>query len=250
MSASAKKRKGRATGAPESSGHVAAAAGKTPAAAERVRPRLFLIAGPEAGEGEAAEKALAEALAGGDVAAVLLLPGDADEAQFQRRAEGLVPVAQAAGAAAILAGDTRAVGRTRADGIHADVDSEDFAALLESLHPDRIVGAGGIRERHHAMQAAEQGADYVFFGLLDLVPEDEAHPKTIALAGWWADVFEVPCVALAGAAIASVTGVALTGADFVAVRQAVWSHPDGPRAAVAEANRLIDEAFASADGLR
>ncbi|WP_334176926.1 thiamine phosphate synthase [Pseudoxanthobacter sp.] len=248
MSASDRKRKGRATGAPDSSGHASAAAGKTPAAAESVRSRLFLIAGPEAGGADS--NGLEEALAGGDVAAVLILPGDEDEAQFQHRAEALVRVAQAAGAAAVIAGDSRTAGRARADGIHVAVGDEDFATVLESFHPDRIVGAGGIRERHDAMQAAEQGADYVFFGRLDLVPEDEAHPKTLALAEWWAAVFEVPCVALAGAALASVTEIALTGADFVAVRQAVWSYPGGPRAAVAEANRLIDEAFASADGLR
>lgn len=255
MSKSSQKKKGRAAGAPKS-----AADGRS-REPERVRSRLFLVTDPAA-EPEAAAAALAEALAGGDVAAVLISATGSDEAAYQRLAERLAPLAQGAGAAAIVVEDSRAAGRAKADGVHMqfsgrreggeeaheDLAARDIRAAIERFHPDQIVGVGNIRDRHDAMSAAEDGCDYVFFGLLDLAPGEDVHPKTLAFAEWWAEVFEIPCVALAGTSLASVADVAETGADFIAVREAVWSHPEGPRAAVAEANRLIDAVFASADG--
>ena len=62
----------------------------------------------------------------------------------------------------------------------------------------------------------------------------------IALGTWWAELFEVPAIALAGSDLASVDILAETGVEFVALRAAAWDHPDGPRAAVAEANTRLD----------
>ena len=37
---------------------------------------------------------------------------------------------------------------------------------------------------------------------------------------------------------------ARTGADFVGVRAAIWDHPAGPAAAIAEANAILDRVAA------
>ena len=76
--------------------------------------------------------------------------------------------------------------------------------------------------------------------VLDLEEGDDAHRKTIDLGAWWAELFEPPCVLLSGRSMASVEACARTGADFVAVRAAVWEHPDGPATAIAEANAILD----------
>ena len=232
-----------------------------------LRPRLVLVTPRPAPRPDFAAT-LAAALSGGDVAAVVIDLFGLDESTGQRLAEALTPVAQQAGAAAIVAGDTRIAGRAKADGVHLDVaamltadghdrgepgdpdeDEEDdgpdpagaaIAAVVERLQPARMVGAGGLRGRHDAMLAAEAGVDYVFTGRLDLAEADAPHPKTLAFAEWWAPLFEVPCVALAGRGIGGVAEIAATGVEFVAVREAVWSHPDGPAAAVAAANAAID----------
>jgi thiamine-phosphate pyrophosphorylase len=47
---------------------------------------------------------------------------------------------------------------------------------------------------------------------------------------------------MAGSAVASVAEVAATGADFVALHAACWSHPNGPDAAVREALDLVSSA--------
>jgi thiamine-phosphate pyrophosphorylase len=58
---------------------------------------------------------------------------------------------------------------------------------------------------------------------------------------WWQVMMTVPCVAMGDIALEQVGDLARAGADFVALERAVWAHPDGPAAAVAEANRQLTE---------
>lgn len=204
-----------------------------------MRARLFLIT-PREIDLAAFTPLLEEALAAGDVASLLIAPEVSSEADLQRIAEALTPIAQARDVAVLVADDSRAMGRAKADGLHVEAGAEVLAEAIERLQPKSIVGAGNVRSRHEAMAAGEAGADYVFFGLLDLPEDEEAHRKTIDLGGWWAEMFEPPCVLLSGRSLASVEACAETGADFVAVRAAVWEHPDGPGAAIREANAVLD----------
>jgi len=50
---------------------------------------------------------------------------------------------------------------------------------------------------------------------------------------------EVPCVAIGGITVDNAREVARAGADFVAVCAGVWSHADGPAAAVKALNAEI-----------
>jgi len=53
----------------------------------------------------------------------------------------------------------------------------------------------------------------------------------IERAAWWAEIFVTPCVAFAPS-LDAVPRLAAIGAEFVAVGDSVWDHPDGPAAAV------------------
>ena len=125
------------------------------------------------------------------------MPG-ASTKDLQAAAETLVPVIQEGGAAAIVYQDTQAAGRSGADGVHVDTSLEDVKLAVESFQPERIVGTGGTKLKHDAMEWAETGVDYIFFGKLDLAGKGQAHDKTLQSAAWWAELFETPCVALAG----------------------------------------------------
>lgn len=184
---------------------------------------------------------LEQALAGGDVASVLLAPEGVSDMAVQRMAEVLTPIVQRAGAAMLVADDTRAAGRAKADGVHVTGGIDALREAVSAFHPQRIAGAGNVMTRHDAMEMAEAGADYLFFGLLDLPEEADAHPKSIDFAEWWVPLFEPPCIVLAGSDIASIRPIAELGADFVALRSAVWADPRGPRAAVEAAESLIAE---------
>lgn len=207
------------------------------------RCRLVLIA-PEGVD----PAVLEAALSGGDVASVILPQYGLDDASFQALAESLVPVVQARGAAAMIAGDTRVAARVKADGVHVDGKPDALADAIDRLQDKMIVGAGGAKTRDDALDLGEQRPDYVFFGRFGYDNTPAPHHRNLTLGAWWAEMIEVPCIVMGGSDVASVGEVARTGVEFVALGAAVFG-ADDPAAAVVEANRLLDEtASASEDG--
>lgn len=198
--------------------------------------RLVLIA-PEGIDGETFASRLTAALSGGDVASVILPQYGLDEVAFQRFAEAATPVAQAAGAAVIVAGDSRIAGRVGADGLHV----EGITVLSEAIekHQARIaVGTGGAKTRDDALNLGELRPDYMFFGRFGYDNKPEAHPRNLALATWWADMIEIPCIVMAGSAIGSVEEAGRTGAEFVALSRAVFD-AEKPDEVIREANAIL-----------
>lgn len=186
----------------------------------RPQPRLYLITPPLADAG-GFTASLAAALATADVAAVLLRLADADEGTLVKRALAIAPTVQDAGAALLIDGRPNLVARARADGAHA-AGPEAFSEALGALKPDGIVGAGNLTTRHEAMLAAEQGADYVMFGEPDDAGERPSFAAIEERVGWWAEVFEAPCVAYAASAD-EVAPLVKAGADFVALGDWLWA---------------------------
>lgn len=203
----------------------------------RPQPRLYLVT-PPVDEAAGFAAALAEALAAGDVAAVLLQLADADERSQINRIKALTAPVQAAGAALLIEGSgerDRLVARAGADGAHMNgIDA--FTAALGHLKPDWIVGCGGLSTRHDAMAAAEAGADYVMFGEPDAAGERPGFDAVLERVTWWAEVFEAPCVAYA-AGLDEIAPLVAAGADFIAIGGKaddwVWGAPDRIAATVA-----------------
>ena len=83
------------------------------------------------------------------------------------------------------------------------------------------------------MTAAERGADYVMFGDSRNEPRPSLDAITERVA-WWAEVFEIPCVAMADS-LDEIGLLAAAGAEFVAVGEFIWSDPRGVSAAVRDA---------------
>ena len=189
----------------------------------RPAPGLYLIS-PVLADPSGFAALLNAALDAADVAALLLRLASADEGTLIKRAKAVAGAAQARGVAVLLDGRPDLVARARADGVHT-TGLAAFTEAAEQLKPDGIVGAGGLLSRHDAMQAAEQGADYVMFGEPD---EQGARPGFAAIeerVAWWAEVFEAPCVGYAGA-VEEVAPLVAAGADFVALGDWLWSEPE------------------------
>lgn len=204
------------------------------------RCRLVLIL-PE-GEDLAARAAMLEgALKGGDVASVILPQYGLDDGQFQKHAEALVPIVQQAGAAALVAGDTRVAGRAKADGIHVTGGLQELGEAVEKFTPKLIVGGGNATDRHRALEIGEVRPDYIFFGKIGGDIKPDAHPKNLALAEWWASMVEIPCIVLGGTDPQSALAVAEAGAEFVALDKAVFADPAQAPHVVAAVNALLDE---------
>jgi len=208
--------------------------------AETSRCRLCLVT-PLQSEPAALAKLVGAALAGGDVASLIIAVDPADPGVLQHLAEAIVPIAAARGVASLVHNDTRIVGRTGADGVHVDSGTADLADAVAGLRPKRIVGAGGLRSRDEAMAAGEADPDYVFFGRLDGDTGEAIFPKALELAAWWSSLFVIPAIVMGGSSIASVRPAAEARIEFVALSRAVFAAAD-PAAAVAEANRILADA--------
>lgn len=204
------------------------------------RCRIVLIAPPAAKPDILLERLLA-AVSGGDVASVLLPQYDLDEVAFQSAAERIVPPLQEKGIAVVIAGDTRIAGRVKADGVHVETNKDGLADVVDRFQSKMMVGAGGAKTRHDALELGETRPDYIFFGRIGYDNTPEPHPRNLSLGGWWAEMVEIPCIVLAGSDLASVEAVAATGAEFVALSSAVFADGIDPKEAVARANRILDE---------
>ena len=68
---------------------------------------------------------------------------------------------------------------------------------------------------------------------------------TLERVAWWAEIFNVPCVAYAGS-LDEVGPLAEARAEFVALADVVWKHPAGPAEAIKEANTLLANAVLTA----
>ncbi|MDX8463792.1 thiamine phosphate synthase, partial [Mesorhizobium humile] len=167
------------------------------------RCRIVLIAPPLA----TAEHVCA-AFDGGDVASLILPDNGMDDATFQTFAEKIVPIAQAAGIAVIIAGDSRIAGRVHADGIHVEANRQELAETIERLADKMMVGAGGAKTRDDALELGEERPDYMFFGRFGYDNKPEPHPRNLSLGQWWAQMIQIPCIVMAGSDLASVETVA------------------------------------------
>lgn len=203
------------------------------------RCRLVLIV--PAGDVADLAEMVRNALKGGDVASVIMPQRDMELEAFQQTANELVPIIQDAGAAALIAGDTRVLGRTKADGLHVSGNAEAVYDAIENFSPEKIVGGGNAKDRHTALSIGDTQPDYLFFGKLDGDIKPEAHHKNLALGIWWSEFVEIPCIVMGGASSQSALEVAETGCDFVALGKAVFSKPEQSALQVAEINALLDE---------
>lgn len=207
----------------------------------RARCRLYLIT-PPAFALAAFSQALEDALSGGDVACVQLRLKDAADDEVLRIGRALMPIVQAAEAAFILNDRPDLAAQLNADGVHIGQDDASFSEARRLLGKDRIVGVTCHDSRHLAMEAAEAGADYVAFGAFyptgTKEPKHWADPEILEI---WSEIAETPCVAIGGITVANAEPLVRAGADFLAVSAGVWTHPDGPRAAVTAFNAVFDQ---------
>jgi thiamine-phosphate pyrophosphorylase len=205
-------------------------------ARERPAPRLYLVT-PPVGAAERFAAALKAAVGAADIAAVLLRLEPAGERDLTNRVKALAAIVQPSSAALVLDGHAEFAGRSGADGAHL-TGLEAFTAAVDSLKPTRIAGCGGLHSRDDAMAAAERGADYVMFGEPEADGSRPSFGAIVERVGWWAELFEVPCIAYA-ASLDEVGPLAAAGADFVAIGGSIWDDPRGPAAAVADADAKL-----------
>jgi thiamine-phosphate pyrophosphorylase len=187
-------------------------------------------------------RVFAEVVEATAVACALVRLAPAAQAEAKAVMAPILRAAITADCALLIENDGRLAARLGADGVHVNGAGADLVAAIESLKPQRIVGAGSLRTRDEAMIAGELGADYVMFGEPSRSGPNTELRSLTERVGWWSEIFETACVAYADT-IAAAGALADAGADFVALGQAIWSRPS-PAEAAREAWALLASANA------
>lgn len=199
--------------------------------------RLYLVTPTTAGPDFA--DTLAAALDAGDVAALQLRLKDATDDHWRRTIDALRPVAQSRGVAFLLNDRPDLAATLECEGAHVgqtDMPAADARKILGKL----TLGVTCHDSRDLAMQAGDDGADYVAFGaFFPTTTKDAPTRADPELITWWSDIMELPCVAIGGITALNCAPLVTAGADFLAVVGAVWAHPEGAAAGVRALNAAI-----------
>jgi thiamine-phosphate pyrophosphorylase len=178
---------------------------------------IYLVVEAAAAAAELSSAALAIA----NVACLLIEPPEGAPLDGPA-ARPLVRLAQANDVAAIIAADAHLARTLTADGVHLPPLREPAKAFAEArdiLGQGFIIGVDAGKSRHDAMVLGEAGADYVGFGVPAGVKDtDGARSRRLELVSWWAEIFEIPCVAFEVATPDDADRLARAGADFIGLR--------------------------------
>jgi thiamine-phosphate pyrophosphorylase len=212
----------------------------------RPRTRLYLITPPQVADIAGFTKTLDAALGAGDVASLQLrlkaADGMIDMQATRDLSRAVTGLAQEAGVAVLINDSPELARELGADGVHVGWDDVPVKDARKLLGPDAIVGATAKNSYHTAMQAGEDGADYVAFGAFyPTATKESTVPAELDLLQVWQAAMVLPCVAIGGITVANAAPLVTAGADFIAVSSGVWNHPDGAAAAVKAFNVLLDE---------
>ena len=210
------------------------------------RCRLYLITPLIIEDIEVFVSSLKDALRGGDVACLQIRLKDkfgvsASDSHIRAVARAILPIAQARDVAVLINDRPDLAAELGADGVHIGQDDASYADARRLVGEDGIVGVTCHDSRHLALEAGERGADYVAFGAF--FPTETKDPKSHAnkdILSWWQMMVELPCVAIGGVNVENAEELIRAGADFIAVSSGVWTHEDGPEAAVRKFNAVLD----------
>jgi thiamine-phosphate pyrophosphorylase len=201
--------------------------------------RLYLVTPPHLVPATFAPL-LAEALDAGDVGAVQLRLKDISDSDLKRAIDVLRPVAQSRGVAFLMNDRPDLAVQHGCDG--APVGQEDTpAAIARKILGELTLGVTCHNSRDLGFAAGEDGADYVAFGAFFPSPTKQGGTvlADVETLEWWAEIAQLPCVAIGGITAENCAPLVRAGADFLAVVSAVWSHPQGPAAGVRAMNAAI-----------
>jgi thiamine-phosphate pyrophosphorylase len=208
--------------------------------------RLYLITPPAIDDLTAFGHTLAQALAGGDVAALQIRLKDASEDKIGAAVETLAPIARGHDVAVILNDRPDLAARFGCDGVHIGQEDAPYAEARRIMGAAAMIGVTCHDSRHLAMEASEAGADYVAFGaFFETTTKDAKTRADIEILSIWQEVMQTPCVAIGGITVANCRPLVAAGADFLAVSAGVWAYPEGPAAAVAAFSAEIAEGLAA-----
>ncbi len=132
------------------------------------------------------------------------------------------------------------VNKVEADGVHLGEDDDSILEARKLLGPKAIIGASCYNSKHLAMEAAEEGADYVAFGaFFATITKDPKTKADINIIKDWTLISNIPCVAIGGINSSNCKELVDAGVDFIAVVGSIWNKNDDPKSAINKFKSII-----------
>ena len=193
---------------------------------------------------------LQQALQGGAVACLQLrLKFDESEAVDSLKiwkdcVEAVLPLVRSHGVTLLLNDEARLAGELAVDGVHTG-QQDGSVADARACVGKGIVGVTCHDSLELAREAEALGADYVAFGsFFASKSKPTASPASKETLQQWHQEGGIPSVAIGGITPRNGGDLLRAGADYLAVCESVWGHPETPGAAVSEFAALFAEASA------
>ncbi len=128
-----------------------------------------------------------------------------------------------------------------ADGVHLGQEDKSVRDARVFLGSNFIIGASCYNSKHLAMEAAENGADYVAFGAF--FESKTKVPKTrveIKIIEDWNFISNIPCVAIGGITPHNCKELIKAGADYLAVIGGIWDFNKTPEKAIIDFEKILN----------
>lgn len=209
--------------------------------------QIYLLTPPVIADVPAFCETLKVTLAAAPVACLQVRLKGLEDSALVQAGTAIREICHAAGVEVIVNDRPDLVAQIGADGAHIGQSDMDYFSSRELLGGDAILGVTCHNSKELAFEAAKAGADYIAFGAFfdtptKTPPPGETLPRAeLEILTWWHEAVEIPSVAIGGITVDNAAQVIAAGADFIAVSSGVWSHPDGPAAAVSRLSQLCAE---------
>ena len=127
-----------------------------------------------------------------------------------------------------------------ADGVHLGAEDGSITMARKKSPQNFVIGASCYDSRHLAMEAGEQGANYLSFGAFfaSKTKKSRGNPTTEILT-WCNEIINLPTVAIGGIKDENCGSLLKAGADFLSVISYVWDHPEGEVVAVKKLHEAV-----------
>jgi len=127
-----------------------------------------------------------------------------------------------------------------ASGVHVGIDDKKISQIRQNSPKNFVIGASCYDSKHLAMEAGEQGADYISFGAFFETQTKISRGKpTVEILNWASEILNLPIVAIGGINDKNCGELIKNGADFLAVISYAWQHPKGVEVAIKNLNQQL-----------
>ena len=128
------------------------------------------------------------------------------------------------------------------DGVHLGEHDAKIAEVRKQVPDYFTIGASCYNSKHRAMQAGEDGANYLAFGaFFPTTTKQIKYYADVELLQWATELLNLPIVAIGGITASNCANLVVNKADFLAVISFVWQHSLGEKEALNQLHSAINK---------